>query len=62
VQTLCLIHFYKPSTQLIFIINTGGEGPQLPFSEKFSRTLSQNPNNISDINITITNAFSENPN
>jgi len=41
-QILRLIHFYKLSKHLIFIINTGGEGPQLPFSENFSRTSSQN--------------------
>jgi len=42
-QILRLTHFYKPSTQLVYITHTHGGGPQLPFHSKISRRVSQKP-------------------
>ena len=42
-QILCFIHFYKFSTQLVFIINTHGGGPQLSLHQKILRCISKKP-------------------
>ena len=42
-QSLCLIHFYKSSTQLVFIAITHDGGPQLSFHQKISQCISKKP-------------------